>query len=367
MGLLGNFLEAFYGPGQPFETVCATVFRERKKTARGEISRRRPIGKPKTSSASSETLTAKSEVWAVLPDLVRIDTTQTNNGKTHSTVEVTRDGERLKRTPDGTVEVEQVRSRKRLSEGYALPTDFRRQFDRGLIREFWTSLILDDAGPCTVAGRDCVRIHATPIQGDKIWPHWLPLEADQFEFAADLEVPVLLTIVGLLAGEVIERIEVTDVVFNGDIEEAVFDCQPLEGQGTRPALPVTQKMSLENAAARVPFKLLLPKSGVGDEIPVVHYEPGKREDANDSVAVMYVEGDQHRLWFHLRGSSDRDSDERLEWNEIEAAGQRFEISDPEVEGGMICLRFRKHGTWVEIVSDHSRQELLDIAVSFEPI
>ena len=56
----------------------------------------------------------------------------------------------------------------------------------------------------------------------------------------------------------------------------------------------------------------------------------------------------------------------LAWSEIEFSGRRFEISDPEVEGEMIMLGFCQEETWVEMISDHLRQDLLEIAMSFEP-
>jgi hypothetical protein len=301
-----------------------------------------------------------------LPDHVRIDATRNQNGKTESTVEITKGGERFKRTPEGTVEVEKARQRRREREGDSLPTDYRRHFDRCLIREFFASLVLEDSGACKVAGRDCVRIRAVPLPGDSIWPHWLPAEADMFEFAADVNLPSLLSITGFLSGDVIERIEVVDVAFDEQVDESIFDCQPLAGQSIRTAEPVTQRVTLETAIAKVPFTVLLPKRGVG-EANDLHYKPGGNDGAGESLTVMYVGNGPNSLWFHLRAKPDPEADERLEWEEVEVAGRRFEISDPEVEGGMICLRFCQDGTWVEIVSDHSRPELLDIAMSFEAV
>jgi len=367
MGLLGDFLETFYGSGQTFWSVRAKVRRECKSATRSETSRRPPIGKEKSRSTASNSVIIDSDFCAVLPDRVRIDATRTKNGKTEATVEITRDGECLKRTPEGTVGVEKVPSRGRKQEGDSLPTDYRRHFDRSLIRQFFASLVLEDAGRCKVAGRDCVRIRAVPVPGDSIWPHWLPAEADMFEFAADLGFPSLLSITGFLSGEIIERIEVVNVAFDEQIDESIFDCQPLAGQSIRPAEPVTQRVMLENAIDKVPFTVLLPKRGVGKGKPDLHYEPGRNDGAGESIAVMYFGDGSNSLWFHLRAKLDPESDERLEWEEVEVAGRRFEISDPEVEGGMICLRFCQDGTWIEAVSDHSRQDLLDIAMSFEAV
>ncbi|WP_145059631.1 hypothetical protein [Adhaeretor mobilis] len=366
MGLLGDFLESFYGSGQTFQSVRGKLRQKCRPATQGETSRRRPIGKQKAPSAAHIT-TVNSEFWAVLPDKVRVDSARTKNGKIESTVEITRGGESLKRTPDGTVEVEKVRSRRRAQEGGSLPTNYRRHFDRSLIREFFASLVLEDAGACQVAGRDCVRIRAVPVPGDSIWPHWLPSEADEFEFAADLGFPSLLTITGFLSGQTIEHIEVVDIAFDEQIDESTFVCQPLAGQSTRSTEPVTQRVTLETAVAKVPFTVLLPKRGVGEGNPDLHYEPGKNERAGESVFVMYLGDGSNSVWFHLRAKPEPESDEGLEWEEVEVAGRQIEISDPEVEGGMICLRFCQDGTWIEVVSDHSRQDLFDIAMSFEPV
>ena len=365
MGLLGDFLEAFYGAGATFQTVRATVHSERRQTSGGESSRRRPIRKRKTSSIDSSPVTVESKFWAVLPDRVRVDVTGVRSGKPETTVEVVRGNERFKRVSDGSVEYEKLTSRKMRADG-SHPTEFRRHFDRGLIREFFASLVLEDAGPCTVAGRDCVRINAKPVPGDRIWPHWLASEADEYLFAADLAVPSLLSIVALLSGAVIDRLEVVDLAFDVEIDRSLFVCQPLEGNSMRDARPITQRVSLEAAAEMVPFKLLVPKRGIPEGFSHVHYEPSRSNKTGESVSVFCIGEGRHSLWFHLRGSRDEDSEERLEWEAVEVAGRHFEISDPEVEEGMMCLRFCQDGTWVEIVSDHPRQDLLDIAMSFEP-
>lgn len=367
MGLLGDFLESFYGSGSTFRTVRAKLRRQCKPATRGQTSRRLPIGKEKIPSSAVNSLSVDLSLWSVLPDRVRIDATRTKNGKTESTVEITRGGECLKRTPDVTVEVEKAPSRRRQQDGESLPTDYRRHFDRSLIRQFFASLVLEDAGGCEVAGRDCVRIRAVPIPGDSIWPHWLPSTADSFEFAADLGFPSLLSISGLLAGEIIEQIDVVDVAFDEEIDASIFECEPLAGQSIRSAEPVTQRVTLESAIAKVPFTVLLPKRGVGDRAPELHYEPGRDQAAGESVSVMYLGNGSNSLWFHLRAKPDPELDERLAWEEMEVGGRRFEISDPELDSGMIVLRFCQDGTWIEMVSDHSRQDLLEIAQSFEAV
>lgn len=364
MSLLGEFLELFYGPRNQPQTVWAQVRRERIETAQGETSRRRPIGREKQRSKETKSI-VELEFWAKMPDLVREDETRISGGETESTIEVTRGSQRLKRVADGSIEVEQE-PRRGQREGDLLPNEFRRHFDRSLIRELFASLTLEQAGERRVAGRDCVRIRAVPIAGDRIWPHWLPTEANEFEFAADLEFPSLLSIQAKLHGRTFETFEAVQVTFNGEIDDGVFDVQPLPGMPTRNAAPVVQRMTLDAAIAKVPFTVLLPKLAPEFGTAEVHYEPprGKR---SEGLGVFYLGESTKSLWFHLRSEFDAETQGRLEWEEIEFSGRRFQLSAPEVEGALSVLVFEQAGTWVDVVSDLPRDELLRVAASFEAV
>jgi hypothetical protein len=129
---VGEFLESFYGSGNHPTSVQAQVRRERIKTGLGETSRRNAIGRAKPRTGESKTV-VEMEFWAAFPDNVRVDETRVKDGESESTVEVSRGSERLKRIADGSIEVErEPRRGQRL--GDSLPNDFRRHFDRSLIR-----------------------------------------------------------------------------------------------------------------------------------------------------------------------------------------------------------------------------------------
>ncbi len=366
MGLLGDFLESFYGSGRTFQSVHAHIRREKMPTVRGETSRRGAIGRAKTPTTKSNIATVNMKFWAVLPDHVRVDETRIIDGGTETTIEISRGTERLKQNADGSVEIENEKSRARGS-GNNLPTNYRRHFDRSLIRQFFASLVLEQLGECTIAGRDCVRIKALPTPDDQIWPHWLPAEADEFEFAADLVFPSLLSIKGLLSGTVFETIEVEDVTFNASIDDSVFTCEPRAGQPVRKAVPITEPITLEAALAKVPFTVLLPKIDKYEGSPHLHYQPLQPDGTGEILTVFYHQTGSNRLWFTLRQKPDPAMEDELEWEDIEAFGQRFQVSDPESEDGMIVLRFCQDGTWVEVFSDHTRDELLQIAESFRAV
>ena len=367
MGLLGEFLELFYSNEHALRTVRASVRREYKSSGAIKTSRSRQIGKQKSSTGESRLETNELEFWSVLPSDVRVDETSTKNGKTQSKTEIVSGKTRLTRTPAGVIESEEVPPSPRQQPGDSMPTDFRRHFDRNLIRQFFASLTLEDAGKCEVAGRDCVRIRAVPIPGARIWPHWLPHEADAFEFAADLTYPSLLSISGLSNGEVFETINVVEVVFNEPIEKSTFEFEPQAIRNIRPARPVSKPITLETAIANASFTLLVPKRGVDELAPTIMHKTGSTRSAGESVSFMYSGNDSKKLWFQLRTKPDQDLEQRLEWEEVEAFGKRFEMSDPEMENGMIVLRFCQNETWIEMFSDYSREKTLDIAGSFEPV
>ncbi|WP_145434278.1 hypothetical protein [Lacipirellula limnantheis] len=211
-----------------------------------------------------------------------------------------------------------------------------------------------------------MRIRAVPTPVDQIWPHWLPTEADEFEFAADLEFPSLLSIRANLGGLTFETFEVVQVTFNGEIDGDVFNVQPLSGKHTRDAMPVVQRMTLEAAIDKVPFTVLLPKVRSEFGGCDVNYEPprGKRPEG---LGIHYHGGDSNRFWFHLRAELDPEMQDRLEFEEIEFSGRRFQLSDPEIDGALSILVFQQDGTWVEIVSDFARNDLLNLAASFKPV
>jgi len=121
------------------------------------------------------------------------------------------------------------------------------------------------------------------------------------------------------------------------------------------------------AIAKVPFSVLLPKIGTGEDLPHVHYEPLQPDGTGENLTVFYHQTGSNRLWFTLRQKPDSEMENELEWEEVEASGRRFQVSDPESEDGMMVLRFCRDGTWVYVFSDHSRNELLRIAESFRAV
>jgi hypothetical protein len=122
-------------------------------------------------------------------------------------------------------------------------------------------------------------------------------------------------------------------------------------------------MTLEAAIAKVPFKILLPKLPPEAGEPHFHYSPPKKKRP-ERVGVHYHSRTTNRFWFSLFAELDRETEDRLEWEDVEFAGRRFRLSDPQVDGALSILAFQQEGTWVQVVADFSRDELLKVASSF---
>lgn len=364
MSLLGDFLEAFYRSRHNFRTVFARVHHERPSGA-GTKTRRMVIGKARPSTRESSRVTTEMACWAELPDRVRMEITRTKGDKSKTTVEVQRGHEHLVRKDDGSVEFDSERGQ--MSRGiHRLPTQFARHFDRGLIREFFSSLFLEQVGQCRVAGRDCVKIRAIPLDGDHIWPHWLSPAADAYEFAGDLAHPSLLSIRAFQEGKTIESHEVVEVQFDEPIDEATFNCEPLSGQQVREAIPVVEQITAKDAAARVPFKLLFPAEDSGMKIRFEQVTFCSARDGNDEhISVSLQNQGDYKLWYHLRTRPDKEMQRKLEWETVQVSGRKFHISDPEVSEGLRILSFEQAGTCIEVISDLPRADLFDFALSLQ--
>src|SRR5437762_218857 len=63
------------------------------------------------------------------------------------------------------------------------------------------------------AGHECVRVRAVLRSGARLWPHWLPFGADEYEFHVQPERGVMLAVIARFGGEVFETSVVTQVTF----------------------------------------------------------------------------------------------------------------------------------------------------------
>ena len=120
-------------------------------------------------------------------------------------------------------------------------------------------LRLEPRGPSQHAGRPAVLARGVPREGPTVGSMLLRIGAgaDAFELAVDAERGALLRCEALLDGEPFRRFEVTRIAY-GPIDAATFAVTaPPEAPAAAP-WPRPEHMPLDEAAAKAPFKLLVP-------------------------------------------------------------------------------------------------------------
>lgn len=364
MTLLGDYLTNFYRPGDKFERLNAVVHWQQNATP-GNTGRRPPAGRRKVNSRSADEQQGCFEFWAVMPERVRVESLQQKEGREIRTLTVSAGETAWKQHADGRLESSAVRTHASLSVRESLPTEFRRHFDERLLRQFFASLTLEDLGECEVTGRQCVVMKAIPVANDALWSHWLPSEADEFEFAGDVERGSLLRIVAKAEGVEFQRQEVTSVDYDVAIAPERFELP--EGQTVEPADPVTRIVDLEEAISRLPYPILLPGGRERADRYQFHLQRRNSPDDNETLMVCpsNLDGRTHRIFLSDKGDSKLEED--LEWETIEIELGPIRLSDPEVEGGQKVLLFVHEGTTVVLFSDEPLDQLVELAKSFERV
>jgi len=370
MSELGDYLERFYSPDQTFHTVHACVRRTTKSAPKVSSSRRRSnIGRPRQDKKPRSESIENLEFWARLPDKVRVESTRQKDGRDESTTEIVNGHDEWKRFADGTVE-KKSEQHEGTSERHRLPTEFQRHFDRGLLRECFAALTLETIGNCQVANRECLKVRAIKVPDAQLWPHWFSFEAIEFELAADVEKAVLLSIAGIVDGQPVDTHEVLEVTFDEEIDDSLFTYVVGADEVVQPATPVTERITLEAAAARAPFTVLDPKYIPDREQVHEHatYEPSRPGDRHESLTVFYMcDSTFESLWITQSQKPDNRQQEELEWDTIKSDGRKILISDPHPDEGCRVLVFERGGTHVSITSDLPRDEMARIALSMTPV
>ncbi len=370
MSRLGEFLEQFFGPDPTFDSVHATV-RHVKKSAPQESSsgQRLVIGRRRRDAKPSEMTEETLVFWARLPDRVRVETRRPKDGQAETSIEIVNGETMWTRHAGGTVE--RGYGRRRHSGGASsFPTAYQRHFDRGLLRECFAVLTLEAKGACQIANRECLQIRAIQVPGARLWPHWLTWETNEFEFAADVERAVLLSIAGMVDGDAIETHEVLEVAFDEEIDDSLFVYEPHANESVESAIPVVEHITLEAAFGRAPFTLLqttlVPESQrIQRE---VMYYPTRPNGPDEYLSIHFRGGDSFDyLWINQRAERDRRMQAELQWSEAEKDGRRFEISDPSPDEGLRVIVFEHLGTYVDITSDLPSDVLVGIAMSMTPV
>jgi hypothetical protein len=366
MSTLGDFLEVVYGPSDRFQTVRAVVRLWRDRDAAERALRDRLLtGRRKAGGTPPGEATriweADIRIWMDGLTRVRIEETRRRDGLTESSL-VVMDGDRWwERDHQGHVQSGGPGESDRTGPGL---TDAKRHFFAASLREFFVGLSLEPLGPARTAGQECVRVRAVPRPEGRLWSHWMPAGADEYELHADPERGVVLLVVAKFRGRVFETIEVTEVAFDTPLDPGLFAYEPRQGEQVRAADPIVEWLTLAAAIARVPFTVLVP-SRLPDPDHAnfeVMYHPPRVNDSRPHLTLLY------RGEFHLSvDQSDTPADlDGWDWEAVEWAGRRMEISDPGPEKGKRIVRLEHLGTHVDIWSDLDRERLLDLAASLAP-
>ena len=368
MGMLGDFLEAVYGPADRFRTVRAVVrqWQDPAALARASGAEEPPTGRRKPtagSRANAARQEATHRVWLGGPDQVRVEETRHRDGVVESALTVVGGGRWWRRDHQGHVEAGEQGERQRARgrrPGLNL-TDVERHFFPSALREYFAGLALEPLGAVRTAGRECLRVRAVRRPDGRLWPHWLGFGADEYELHADPERGVLLLVASRCRGEVLETNEVSEVAFDEPLADDLFTYNPRLGEQVRPPDMITEHLTLAAAAARMPFTVLVPTrvpEGKGVRTEVM-FHPPRLNSPRPYLTLMYMGED----YLVVNQSATPAQLDEWEWESVERGGRRLEISDPGPGKGKRLVRLEHLGTHVDIWSDLDRERLLDVAAS----
>ncbi|HEY4309508.1 MAG TPA: hypothetical protein VGN12_08660 [Pirellulales bacterium] len=357
MSQLGDFLEVVYGPAPRFATVRATIHQWcNSGLANNAGAAKTVIGRKRVSPSSEALAVDETNISACisLPDRYRIEKHEHARGQSKESLIVVNGKHKWNRDPQGHVETSQASPKQ--------DTDIARHFDQASLREFFVGLALQSAGEVEIAGRSCIRLRAVPRAEGRLWPHWLPYGADEYEFYADPRFGVLLYIAGRYNDAVFEVNEVTHVVFDEPLDDALFTYSPTPAEQVSPATPIVERLTLTAAVARMPFKVLIPTRLPDPDhcYCEVMYHPPRSRSPRPHLALMYKGG--FSLWINEGGTADPDTAD-MEWEQVERDGKRMSLSDPGVGTGKRMLALEQQGTHVMMVSDLDREQLINVAAS----
>lgn len=368
MSELGRFLEVVYGPRDAFRTVQGTLRQWRNKDLAESASGggRTAMGRKKTGADGKPTIeTAELSFSLSMPNRLRIEKTDSCEEQVHASLVVVNGDQWWFRDHQGHVELSESKKEQRHKPPIPGLNNIERHFYAASLRDYFVGLSLEQIGTVETAGRACIRLRAVPRAGARLWPHWLPYGAEEYEFHADPERGALLFVAAQFGGEVFEIYEVTLVKFDEPLDDALSSYSPMEGEQLRAAEPIAERLTLETAISRMPFVVLVPSrlSAIGGEAFEVMYHPPRLRSPRAHLGLMY-RGD-HSFWINQAGTADPIM-AKMEWEQFERHGRQMALSDPGVDAGMRIVALEHDGTHVTIFSDMDREQLLEIASSLMP-
>jgi len=373
MANLGDFLLTVYGPSQPFQTVRATIRQwedcELAEGAAGGNPEVRNVQRPKGQPAIERPVVREEllDIWLQPADRVRLERNGNDPNCPLASVVVIHGDHTWERDREGHVEVHVAESEDESRRTSHIPTDIERHFIRESLREYFVCLDLEALGSVTTCGRDCIRIRAVRHEGSRgqLWPHWLPHGADEYEFHADAERGALLYIAGKHQGRVFEVCEVIEVAYDEPLDDSVFTYELQLGEQIRTPTPTVERMTIEAAASKVPFVVLVPQwlpASIPGVAEVMFHRESKRQPY-PSVTILYR--GRRSLWIEQCATAQVDVElSAPAWDQIELDGKSLAIAD--AGDGQLAIAIQLHGSNALIHSDLSREQLIQIATSLSP-
>ncbi len=101
----------------------------------------------------------------------------------------------------------------------------------------------------------------------------------------------------------------------------------------------------------------------------LRFDPKTSKNPVEQLTVVFdCRSEFQSLWMVQCQERDYRFSTELLWENIVEDSQPMEISDPGLKKeGIRVLRIKKYGTWVELFSDLSVEEMVQIALSLAPI
>jgi outer membrane lipoprotein-sorting protein len=245
-------------------------------------------------------------------------------------------------------------------------SDIDRLFDPPTFKDFLTLVDLEVLGGENLAGRACVRARGVPQQGANIWSHHLAPGADAYDFLIDTERGVLLSISAILGGEPFEVSEVSEVSFDEVLGDELFIFTPPPGVEVGTAPKIAEHVTLEEAARRAPFKVLVPSDVLQSPPPDLQFifSP-ERTHRGLKMAASLMLSCQSLPWFISQRATSDTTDDR-EWQSLEHSGSRLLTSEPGNLRGQRVVRISREGTTADLISELPLTEMADVAVTLIP-
>ncbi|MDR3637370.1 MAG: hypothetical protein P4L84_26435 [Isosphaeraceae bacterium] len=252
----------------------------------------------------------------------------------------------------------------------------KRLFDVPTLRLMLEQVVAEPVATISTAGGDCVRLRATPRRDEVLWPHLLPFGADEYEFVADCERGVLVSIIGYSEKKPFEAYTVQHVLFDQVFDEALFSRSLGQDELVDRRLGAfVNKHEIATKSqngvgiyvldAGMESKLGIVAGHTKRDITMINVYGAKTIAKLTYVAPAFNES----IWLFEQSETATDLKEMDEyfWREISREGVGLAISDPGEGRGWRIIRLVKDATKIALISRVSLDVLTEVSLSLVPL